>query len=338
MSKININDITTQYGFKDAINARLQQIEDEFNNKVFYRNNPTGEPNSLHNDLDMGNNDILNINKITVNDIGVVGENSFQELIVEAQAAATAAEEQATLSGLYKDASAVSASQSATSATSAALSASEAQDAAIIATTVISSATTTTRGIGRIATNADLVDGATINNGPAFLPAGDEATKTWIKFLSGDVGDLVPSFATSKAGHLLCNGGEYSRTTYAALFARIGTAFGAGDGSTTFNVPDLRGRVLQGANGNLMAMLEAALPNVTGSFTTGAATAVGAIISATGAMAVTGSKNAYYWSPAGGTQAYDTARLDLSTVSAVYKNGFNSVQNPAVAVNIFIKF
>lgn len=43
-----------------------------------------------------------------------------------------------------------------------------------------------------------------------------------------------------------CEGGEYSRTTYAKLFAKIGTAFGAGDGSTTFNVPDLRGQFLRG--------------------------------------------------------------------------------------------
>lgn len=45
------------------------------------------------------------------------------------------------------------------------------------------------------------------------------------------------------AGWLWCDGTAVSRTTYAALFAAIGTAFGAGDGATTFNVPDLRGRV-----------------------------------------------------------------------------------------------
>jgi microcystin-dependent protein len=51
-------------------------------------------------------------------------------------------------------------------------------------------------------------------------------------------------FAGSSAplNHLLCNGQAVSRTTYAALFAVIGTTYGAGDGSTTFNLPDLRGR------------------------------------------------------------------------------------------------
>lgn len=50
------------------------------------------------------------------------------------------------------------------------------------------------------------------------------------------------STATAPSGWLECDGAAVSRTTYAALFAVIGTTFGAGDGSTTFNVPDLRGR------------------------------------------------------------------------------------------------
>lgn len=45
---------------------------------------------------------------------------------------------------------------------------------------------------------------------------------------------------------LLCNGQAVSRTTYAALFAAIGATYGAGDGTTTFNLPDLRGRVPMG--------------------------------------------------------------------------------------------
>lgn len=52
--------------------------------------------------------------------------------------------------------------------------------------------------------------------------------------------------ATAPDGWLLCYGQTVSRTTYAALFAVIGTLFGAGDGSTTFGIPDLRGRVIAG--------------------------------------------------------------------------------------------
>lgn len=44
---------------------------------------------------------------------------------------------------------------------------------------------------------------------------------------------------TVQTGYLICNGAAVSRTTYAALFAKIGTTWGAGDGSTTFNVPNL---------------------------------------------------------------------------------------------------
>lgn len=47
---------------------------------------------------------------------------------------------------------------------------------------------------------------------------------------------------------LMCDGAAVSRTTYAALFAAIGTSFGSGDGSTTFNVPDTRNIFLRGAN------------------------------------------------------------------------------------------
>lgn len=55
-------------------------------------------------------------------------------------------------------------------------------------------------------------------------------------------------FAGSVAptGYLLCDGSAVSRTTYAALFAVIGTTYGVGDGSTTFNVPDERGRTTVG--------------------------------------------------------------------------------------------
>lgn len=58
----------------------------------------------------------------------------------------------------------------------------------------------------------------------------------------------VVAYAGSSAptGWLVCNGAAVSRTTYAALFAAIGTAFGAGDGSTTFNLPDLRGEFVRG--------------------------------------------------------------------------------------------
>lgn len=55
---------------------------------------------------------------------------------------------------------------------------------------------------------------------------------------------VVLPFAGSAAptGWLVCDGSAVSRTTYASLFSTISTSFGAGDGSTTFNLPDMRGR------------------------------------------------------------------------------------------------
>lgn len=53
--------------------------------------------------------------------------------------------------------------------------------------------------------------------------------------------------STAPSGWLACDGSPVSRTTYARLFAAIGTTWGTGDGSTTFNVPDLRGRAPIGA-------------------------------------------------------------------------------------------
>jgi microcystin-dependent protein len=52
--------------------------------------------------------------------------------------------------------------------------------------------------------------------------------------------------ATVPSGYLECNGAAVSRTTYSVLFAVIGTAYGTGDGSNTFNLPDLRGEFIRG--------------------------------------------------------------------------------------------
>jgi len=66
-----------------------------------------------------------------------------------------------------------------------------------------------------------------------------------------EVGAIKPwTKTTAPAGYLLCNGAAVSRTTYADLFAVVSTTYGAGDGSTTFNVPQLQGKVPQGYDGN----------------------------------------------------------------------------------------
>ena len=69
----------------------------------------------------------------------------------------------------------------------------------------------------------------------------------------GEIANGVPAGAvfahasnTPPSGFLECNGAAVSRSTYASLFATIGTTHGSGDGSSTFNLPDLRGRFVRG--------------------------------------------------------------------------------------------
>jgi len=66
-----------------------------------------------------------------------------------------------------------------------------------------------------------------------------------------EVGAIKPwGKATAPVGYVLCDGTAISRTTYADLFAVISTTYGAGDSSTTFNVPNLQGKTPQGYDGN----------------------------------------------------------------------------------------
>lgn len=83
------------------------------------------------------------------------------------------------------------------------------------------------------------------------MPANYEATRYDFDgaFLTGiqgvNTGIVVPwGSASIPSGFLECNGAAVSRSTYAALFAVIGTTYGVGDGSTTFNVPDLTDRTV----------------------------------------------------------------------------------------------
>ena len=76
---------------------------------------------------------------------------------------------------------------------------------------------------------------------------------------------------TPPEGAIVADGRELSRTTYAGLFAIYGTKYGAGDGSTTFNVPDLDGRFIELTTdaGSVGQFVEPGLPNITGWFSLG---------------------------------------------------------------------
>lgn len=92
---------------------------------------------------------------------------------------------------------------------------------------------------------------------PVVLPAAptttlQAATKGYVDGLTGAPAGIISAFAggTAPTGWLACNGAAVSRTTYATLFAAIGTTWGAGDGVNTFNLPDLRGMFLRGTGTN----------------------------------------------------------------------------------------
>ena len=101
--------------------------------------------------------------------------------------------------------------------------------------------------------------------------------------LGGAPTGCVFAFAGSSApmGWLLCYGQAVSRTTYASLFSVIGTTYGVGDGSTTFNLPDLRGRSVAGKDdmgGSAASVLNVTLTGTRASTSTGVITGLSSTV------------------------------------------------------------
>ena len=118
--------------------------------------------------------------------------------------------------------------------------------------------------------------------------------------------------ATPPAGWLLCDGAAVSRTTYAALFAIIGGSWGTGNGSTTFHLPDFRGRFLRGVDGaagrdpnsgtRTAANSGGNTGNAVGSVQANA-TAVNGLLNASSALTATAAAQAWTYGAASGTAA-----------------------------------
>lgn len=112
---------------------------------------------------------------------------------------------------------------------------------------------------------------------------------TWVnESLSGaaiPAGSII-SYAgtTAPDGYLICDGSAVSRTTYAALFSAIGTAWGDGDGNSTFNIPNATDKTLWGTTAP--GYLSEQLPNITGEFIAGSLT--GFAGTGTGALYLSG--------------------------------------------------
>lgn len=107
-------------------------------------------------------------------------------------------------------------------------------------------ASTITKGVVEIATAAELNSGAATGGTGAIPVASAEnlLASQYGLMLLGLVGSIIATARSSApSGFLLCDGSAVSRTTYAALFSAIGTTYGVGDNSTTFNLPNLQGRI-----------------------------------------------------------------------------------------------
>jgi microcystin-dependent protein len=104
------------------------------------------------------------------------------------------------------------------------------------------------------ATEINVLDGITASTAELNYTDGvTSAIQTQINTLTTNLASAVPSGVISAyggssapTGYLLCDGTAVSRTTYSALYAIVGTTYGSGDGSTTFNVPNLKGSVAVG--------------------------------------------------------------------------------------------
>ena len=184
----------------------------------------------------------------------------------------------------------------------------------------------------------ELPDGTTYCEGSHHPPAGDVsykfATTGWVE---DRIGSTIPAGAicyfaqkSIPPGWLLCNGSNVSRTTYARLFAAIGTSWGSGDGSTTFKLPNLHAKFAQGTTtmSEVGQSVEAGLPNITGEigYDNNVAHLVGAFYAASGSLEGNSSGN-------GGR----VAGFDASRVSSIY-GASTTVQPPAIRLLPCIKY
>ena len=86
MAKITLPTISSGYATTTQLNNAFNQIETELQDRVLYRENPAGEPNTMENDLDMNGNKIINVGDIEVGGVNVITEmnsiyNDYEALV-----------------------------------------------------------------------------------------------------------------------------------------------------------------------------------------------------------------------------------------------------------------
>lgn len=144
--------------------------------------------------------------------------------------------------------------------------------------------------------------------------------------------------STVPEGFLLCNGAAISRTTYAKLFAAIGTLYGAGDGATTFNLPDMRDRFAEGAGTySVGTAVEAGLPNIIG--TSAYCYCWGAGVVSTGALKDSKMSNKASMVSGQNPEAYELLAIDFNAKNSnqIYHTD-STVQPRSLVFNYIIKY
>lgn len=166
------------------------------------------------------------------------------------------------------------------------------------------------------------------------------------KSVLNPVGTVI-AFAgnSAPAGYLICNGAAVSRTTYAKLFAVIGTTYGEGDGSTTFNLPNLIDKFIMGS-GTAGTSKAAGLPNIDGAFVLrrgGSKGTVSLRMASSGAFSADTNNtttSAIIWNGTSYSSAVVGTNFTFkaSRSSSVYKDDVNTVQPPALTMRFYIKY
>lgn len=143
---------------------------------------------------------------------------------------------------------------------------------------------------------------------------------------------------TLPKGYLLCDGSKVSRTTYKKLFDVIGTTYGAGDGSTTFTLPNLIDRFLEGSSA-AGSYLNAGLPNITGSFDIRGWKDGTMLHNSTGAMLIINEigDNAYTAQSTSALRQEDRILFDASKSNSAYGNS-TTIQPAALTTMFLIKY
>ena len=273
---------------------------------------------------------------------------------------ATAADKSATAAAASAITASDKASEAATSATNAAVSATSAAGAAEEAQGLISKAEygflqrNTAYKVGDIAYTTQLpagyylecVTAGTTGNAEPTFETGRvtlDGTAEWSVQQSASVasvegiapiGSVVAYAGTSvPSGYLACNGAAISRTTYAKLFDVIGTTYGSGDGSTTFNLPNLENNSFMEFSSSVGTAKSAGLPNITGE--AGNPTTEGtSAISSSGALTATIIASGRAAGSGGSSMKIS---IDASKSSSIYGNS-TTVQPKSLTVRAIIKY